>query len=128
MNKDEIITLVKDWRVALLIILVVASLIAIYPHFEDGEFTTNLQYGLDLQKGAWLQLEFKSEVVGFQTDKPVDEFIASLKNQTDAEIFLVGDKAGDQETLYAGGTDTDIRKSRRKDHIIPAGSHEGYRR
>ncbi len=92
MNKDEIITLLKDWRVALLIILVVASLIAIYPHFEDGEFTTNLQYGLDLQKGAWLQLEFKSEVVGFQTDKPVDEFIASLKNQTDAEIFLVGDK------------------------------------
>jgi preprotein translocase subunit SecD len=92
MNKDEIITLVKDWRVALLIILVVASLIAIYPHFENGEFKTNLQYGLDLQKGAWLQLEFKSEVVGFQTDKPVEEFIASLKNQTDAEIFLVGDK------------------------------------
>jgi preprotein translocase subunit SecD len=92
MNKDEIITLVKDWRVALLIILVVASLIAIYPHFENGEFKTNLQYGLDLQKGAWLQLEFKSEVVGFQTDKTAEEFIASLKNQTDAEIFLVGDK------------------------------------
>lgn len=92
MNKDEIITLVKDWRVALLIILVVASLIAIYPHFENGEFKTNLQYGLDLQKGAWLQLEFKSEVVGFQTDKPVAEFIAALKNQTDAEIFQAGDK------------------------------------
>jgi preprotein translocase subunit SecD len=92
MNKDEIITLVKDWRVALLIILVVASLIAIYPHFENGQFTTNLQYGLDLQKGAWLQLEFKSEVVGFQTDKPIEEFIAALKNQTDSEIFLVGDK------------------------------------
>ena len=92
MNKDEIIALVKDWRVALLIILVVASLIAIYPHFENGEFKTNLQYGLDLQKGAWLQLEFKSEVVGYQTDKPVTEFIAALKNQTDAEIFLAGDK------------------------------------
>jgi preprotein translocase subunit SecD len=92
MNKDEIITLVKDWRVALLIILVVASLIAIYPHFENGEFKTNLQYGLDLQKGAWLQLEFKSEVVGFQTDRPVDEFIGDLKNQTDAEIFLINDK------------------------------------
>ncbi|MEI6841379.1 MAG: preprotein translocase subunit SecD [Methanomicrobiales archaeon] len=92
MNKDEIITLVKDWRVALLIILVVASLIAIYPHFENGEFKTNLQYGLDLQKGAWLQLEFKSEVVGFQTDKPAAEFIAALKNQTDAEIFQAGDK------------------------------------
>ena len=78
MNKDEIVTLLKDWRVALLIILVVGSLIAIGPHYQNGELTTNLQYGLDLQKGAWLQLEFKSEVVGFQTDKPVNEFIDAL--------------------------------------------------
>ncbi len=92
MNKEEILALLKDWRVALLIILVAASLIAIYPHYENGQLTTNLQYGLDLQKGAWLQLEFKSEVVGFQTDKSTDAFITELKNQTDAEIFLVGDK------------------------------------
>lgn len=55
MNSKEFIDLIKDWRVALLIILVAASLIAIYPHFENGQITTNLQYGLDLQKGAWLQ-------------------------------------------------------------------------
>ena len=92
MNKDEIVTLLKDWRVALLIILVVASVIAINPHFENGEFKTNLQFGLDLQKGAWLQLEFKSEVVGYQTDKTDEAFIASVKNETDADIFKVGDK------------------------------------
>ena len=37
MNSKEFIDLIKDWRVALLIILVAASLIAIYPHFENGQ-------------------------------------------------------------------------------------------
>ena len=59
-----------------LLILLVLSVIAIYPHFDNnGNLTTNLQYGLDLQQGAWLQLEFKAEVVGFTTTEPVDTFV-----------------------------------------------------
>ena len=56
MNSKEAIALLTDWRVATLIILVVLSVIAIYPHLDSqGNMTTNLQYGLDLQQGAWLQ-------------------------------------------------------------------------
>ena len=90
MNTKEIKALITDWRVATLIILVVLSVIAIYPHFDDqGNFTTNLQYGLDLQQGSWLQLEFQAEVVGFTTDLPVDEFITNLTKSLDAEVVQV---------------------------------------
>ena len=90
MNQKELKALVTDWRVAILIILVILSVIAIYPHFDEkGNIATNLQYGLDLQQGAWIQLEFKGEVVGFTTDEPVDTFIANLSKQADAEVIYV---------------------------------------
>jgi preprotein translocase subunit SecD len=90
MNKKELMALLTDWRVATLIILVVLSVIAIYPHFDDeGNFTTNLQYGLDLQQGAWIQLEFQAEVVGFTTDRPLEEFITDLSKNLSAEVVQV---------------------------------------
>jgi len=90
MNQKELKALVTDWRVATLIILVILSVIAIYPHFDEkGQITTNLQYGLDLQQGAWIQLEFKGEVVGYTTDQPVDIFISNLSKQLDAEVIQV---------------------------------------
>jgi preprotein translocase subunit SecD len=90
MNQKELKALVTDWRVAALIILVVLSVIAIYPHVDEkGNIATNLQYGLDLQQGAWIQLEFKGEVVGFTTDEPVNSFIANLSKQADAEVVQV---------------------------------------
>lgn len=89
MNSKELKALATDWRVAILILLVVLSVIAIFPHFdEQGHLATNLQYGLDLQQGSWIQLEFKGEVVGFTTDEPIDTFIANLTRQVDAEVIL----------------------------------------
>lgn len=90
MNQKELKALVTDWRVALLIILVVLSVIAIFPHVDEkGNIATNLQYGLDLQQGAWIQLEFKGEVVGFTTDEPVDTFISNLSKQAGTEVIYV---------------------------------------
>lgn len=90
MNQKELKTLLTDWRVAALIILVVLSVIAIYPHVDEkGQIATNLQYGLDLQQGAWIQLEFKGEVVGYTTSQPVDIFISNLSKQLDAEVTQV---------------------------------------
>jgi preprotein translocase subunit SecD len=90
MNQKELKALVTDWRVATLIILVILSVIAIYPHVDDkGQITTNLQYGLDLQQGAWIQLEFKGEVVGFTTDQPLDTFVANLSKKLDTEVILI---------------------------------------
>ena len=90
MNQKQLKALVSDWRVAVLIILVLLSAIAIFPHVdEQGNLATNLQYGLDLQQGAWIQLEFKGEVVGFTTDEPVDTFITNLSKETDAEVVRI---------------------------------------
>jgi preprotein translocase subunit SecD len=90
MNQKELKALVTDWRVATLIILVVLSVIAIYPHFdEQGHMASNLQYGLDLQQGAWIQLEIQGEVVGFTTDQPVETFVTNLSKNLDAEVILV---------------------------------------
>lgn len=92
MKSDKLVSIVKHWQVALVIILVLGSLVAIYPRFEDGKFTTNLQYGLDLQDGTWLQMEFKAEIVGFETDRPYGDFIGDIQEKLDADIYLIDDE------------------------------------
>ena len=89
MNAPELKAILSDWRVAIMIILVILSLVAIYPHFdENGNLATNLQYGLDLQQGAWIQLEMRAEVVGFTTDGSISDLITSLSNTLDADVEL----------------------------------------
>jgi len=89
MNTPEIKAIMSDWRVAIMIILVILSLVAIYPHFdENGNLATNLQYGLDLQQGAWIQLEMRGEVVGFTTDGSVSDLLTSLSKTLDADVEL----------------------------------------
>ncbi|HOT94524.1 MAG TPA: preprotein translocase subunit SecD, partial [Methanoregulaceae archaeon] len=82
--------LLTDWRVALVIVLVLASVIAIYPHPENGKIETNLQYGLDLNEGAWLQLELQAEVVTFETTAKVSDFVQALSKDLDTDVELVG--------------------------------------
>jgi len=108
MNQKELKALVSDWRVATLIILLLISVVAIYPHFDDkGNIATNLQYGLDLQHGAWIQLEMKGEVVGFTTDQPMDDFITNLSKAADSEVILI-----DESHL-------EIRKSYTQEELKP---------
>ena len=90
MNSKELKTLVTDWRVATLLILLVLSVIAIYPHIDQGgALASNLQYGLDLQQGSWIQLEFRAEVVGFTTGQPVQAFVSNLSKKLDTEVVVV---------------------------------------
>ena len=92
MNSKELKTLLSDWRVAMLIILVVGSLVAIYfyPSFNPQKGVEgNLQFGLDLQQGAWLQLEFRAEVIGFTTDRPLSEFESDLSKTLDTEVQVI---------------------------------------
>lgn len=90
MNSAEIKAIIKDWRVATLIILIILSIVAIGPHIdENGHLATNLQYGLDLQQGAWIQLELRAEVVGFTTDEPLETFVTKLSNNLDADVELI---------------------------------------
>lgn len=90
MNAQDIKKLLIDWRVALLIVLIVLSIVAIYPHFDkNGNLTTNLQYGLDLQNGAWIQLEYKAEVVSFTTEGSVDDLVTNLTQGLNTEVTAV---------------------------------------
>ncbi len=82
----------QDWRVLLVLILVILSIVAIAPRPEGGTLATSLQFGLDLAGGSWLQLEFKAVVVGFETDRPTDAFLQDLQNQVEGEILLVQDQ------------------------------------
>jgi preprotein translocase subunit SecD len=108
MNAKEIKAIVSDWRVAVLLALVVLSVIAIYPHFDDqGHLASNLQYGLDLQQGSWIQLEFNAEVVGFTTDKPLEEFVTDISKKLDAEVSLIDE------------THLEIRKSYTREALEP---------
>ncbi len=89
MNIADLKEIVSDWRVALYLVILVLAIISIGPHFEDGQFKTNLQFGLDLQEGSWLQLDFQSVVIGIDTDKPIDQLTADLKAKLDADVIQV---------------------------------------
>lgn len=91
MNRETIITLVKDWRVALVLLLVVGSLIGIYlaPPSPEKGLEGNLQFGLDLQGGSWLQMEFQSVIVAYSTDKPVGDLIENLQTSLETDVIQV---------------------------------------
>ena len=104
MDTEKYIDLLKDYRVLGLIILLILSVIAIGPHFSGGHFTTNLKYGLDLDGGAWIQLEFQGEVVTFEMDqwasqRSASELVTTLSERLEADVILL-----EQNTL-------EIRKS-----------------
>lgn len=50
-------------RVLLLLFVILGSIAAIMPSYSNGEFQTNLKYGLDLEGGSWLQLRLQGVVV-----------------------------------------------------------------
>ena len=73
--------LIRDPHVVIAGILVLASLIAIFAPVGDRDGLTNLQFGLDLEGGSWIQLEFQADVVTVQT--PVDIYaVASSMSKT----------------------------------------------
>ncbi|MDH7594393.1 MAG: preprotein translocase subunit SecD [Methanomicrobiales archaeon] len=100
MNREEFMILLKDWRVLLLLVLVVLAMAAIFPRPGGGGIETSLQFGLDLEGGSWLQLEYQAEVVGFRTSRPVEAFIADLEKALDADIMLVQENTMEIRRYY----------------------------
>lgn len=107
MNSDTLRKLYTDWRVILLVVMIVFSIISIGPHFENGQFTTNLQYGLDLQEGSWLQMEFQAEIVTVQPGIDINTLADNLSDALDTEVIPV---AADQ---------VEIRKAFTREELEP---------
>ena len=69
MRDDEQQSIFKDLRVIVFILAILASVYFIHPGYTSGEgFTTNLNYGLDLEGGSWLQLKLQGAVAELDAD------------------------------------------------------------
>ena len=67
----------RDFRVQIFLIAIIASIVAIHPWYVPGEgVTTDLNYGLDLEGGSWLQIKLQGAVV--QVDADAGELGKSL--------------------------------------------------
>ena len=83
----------SDWRVLIMTALVIFSVLSIYvlpPAFDKG-VEGNLQLGLDLQGGSWIQLSFQSEVVRFTSSMSASEFSEALSDKIDADVLVISD-------------------------------------
>ena len=107
MDKEKLIETIKDYRVAAYLILIIASIIILFPHPGPSGLETNLQYGLDLEGGSWIQLEFQSAVVTFKTSVPVDQFVSDLRTKLDADVTLVEDN---KIEIHKGVSEEELRR------------------
>jgi preprotein translocase subunit SecD len=53
--------LLTDWRVILLVICLLISIILLGPSYSNGQFNTNLKFGLDFQGGSTLKLQLLNQ-------------------------------------------------------------------
>ncbi|MFZ3168858.1 MAG: preprotein translocase subunit SecD [Candidatus Methanoperedens sp.] len=69
MNGEE--PFYKKPRVILLLIVILASIVAMTVSYKNGEVKvgSNLNYGLDLQGGSWLQLQLQGAIVQVSADE-----------------------------------------------------------
>ena len=57
---SDIKGLFKNVRVIIFTLLLLGSIVAIHPSYTPGEgVTTNLNFGLDLEGGSWLQIKLE---------------------------------------------------------------------
>ena len=81
------INTIKDMRVLLVIVLVIIALAAIFvPIGDRGDAMTNLQFGLDLDGGSWIQLEFQAEVVTIGAGADVNDVAEKMGEDLDCTV------------------------------------------
>ncbi|MBP2132802.1 preprotein translocase subunit SecD [Methanomicrobium sp. W14] len=100
----------KDWRVMVMMALIIFSLLSIYvipPAFDKG-IEGNLQLGLDLQGGSWIQISFQSEVARFSSDNmSASEVAEALSNEIGADVIVV---SNDQVEIRKYYTEEELRQ------------------
>jgi preprotein translocase subunit SecD len=91
MRDDENQSIFKDIRVIVFILAILASLIFIHPGYSSEEgFTTNLNYGLDLEGGSWLQLKLQGAVAQLDAESGLlVKEIVNINLAEDVEIQSV---------------------------------------
>ncbi|MDY0386359.1 MAG: preprotein translocase subunit SecD [Methanolobus sp.] len=100
MKDDEHQSLLKDIRVIVFILAILGSIIFIQPWYSSDEgFTSNLNYGLDLEGGSWLQLKLQGAVAELDADSGLlIKEIVNTKLGEEVEILSV-DEGTDETTI-----------------------------
>ncbi|MDO5843673.1 MAG: preprotein translocase subunit SecD [Methanocorpusculum sp.] len=81
---------IRDPRVIVVAVLVILSLCAIFvPVGDRGDSLTNLQFGLDLEGGSWIQLEFLSEVVTVDDFTNIYDVATSVGKTLDCTVNVI---------------------------------------
>lgn len=81
--------LIRDPYVILAGILVLGALLAIFAPVGDRDGITNLQFGLDLEGGSWIQLEFQADVVTVQTPVDISAVASSMAKTLDCTVIPI---------------------------------------
>src|SRR4030067_402869 len=95
----------KNARVILFIAVVLGSLVAIMPSYSNGEFQTNLKYGLDLEGGSWLQLQLQGAVA--QVDADVGKIIQADFGRMLNDSAIKIDEVALESVTFTTSKDTD---------------------
>jgi preprotein translocase subunit SecD len=88
MNKEK--SLWRDIRVIALLLFILGALVAIYvypPPPADAGINGNLQYGLDLVGGSWLQLKLEGTLVGIEAPENETTVAQFLEEELDTEVL-----------------------------------------
>ena len=73
---SDIKGLFKNVRVIIFTLLLLGSIVAIHPSYTPGEgVTTNLNFGLDLEGGSWLQIKLEGAQINVNTEELVSGII-----------------------------------------------------
>ncbi len=106
----------KNIRVRIFILVLLASLVAIHPWYTADEgFTTNLNYGLDLEGGSWLQIKLQGAVAQVDADpgaivkQIVESTIGTSIEVTDVNIPI--DVSSNEQTYVTFTTDDHFTQS-----------------
>lgn len=97
--------LLKNPRVIIFILILLGSLIAIHPSYTPGEgISTNLNFGLDLEGGSWLQIQLQGVLVQIDADSGelvsgIVEPIIGAPIEITKNSLDVGGSAGDSVTF-----------------------------
>jgi len=81
---------IRDPQVIIAIVLLIAALCAIFiPIGDRGDNPTNLKFGLDLEGGSWIQLEFQADLVTIEkvnTAEELSSIVEKLSKSLDCTV------------------------------------------
>lgn len=73
--------LLTDYRVILLVIALLLSIIFLGPSYSNGQLTTNLKFGLDFEGGSFVKLKLVNNTTPTISDKTLEDTKAILENK-----------------------------------------------